>query len=47
MLRDNPWYYAFAERWLMRVKDRRADLERAMAETLQRIKQAIEAEPRT
>jgi hypothetical protein len=47
MLRDIRWYYAFAERWLMRVNDRKADLERGMAETLQRIKQVIEAEPRT
>jgi Polyketide cyclase / dehydrase and lipid transport len=46
MLRDIRWYYAIAERWLMRVKDRRADLERGMAETLQRIKQVVEAEPR-
>jgi hypothetical protein len=46
MLRDIRWYYAFAERWLMRVKDRKADLERGMAETLQRIKQVVEAEAR-
>jgi uncharacterized protein YndB with AHSA1/START domain len=43
MLRDLRWYYAFAERWLMRVKDRRADLEQGMTETLQRIQQAVEA----
>jgi hypothetical protein len=46
MLRDIRWYYAFAERWLMRITDRRADLERGMGETLQRIKQVIEAEAR-
>src|SRR5262245_65166868 len=44
MLRDIRWYYAFAERWLMRVKDRRADLERGMAATLERIKVVVEAE---
>jgi hypothetical protein len=43
MLRDLRWYYGFAERWLMGIKDRRADLERGMAETLQRIKQVIES----
>jgi hypothetical protein len=47
MLRDIRWYYAFAERWLMRITDRRADLERGMAETLQRIKQVVEAETST
>jgi uncharacterized protein YndB with AHSA1/START domain len=46
MLRDIRWYYAFAERWLMRVKDRKADLEQAMAQTLGRIKQVVEAETR-
>jgi len=44
MLRDIRWYYAFAERWVMGIKDRQADLERGMAETLQRIKRVIEAE---
>jgi hypothetical protein len=44
MLRDIRWYYAFAERWLMRVKDRRADLERGMTETLERIKRVVESE---
>jgi hypothetical protein len=43
ILRDLRWYYGFVERYLMRVKDRRADLEQGMAETLQRIKQVIEA----
>jgi hypothetical protein len=43
MLRDIRWYYAFAERWLMGVKDRKADLERGMGETLQRIKQVVES----
>lgn len=44
MLRDLQWYYAFAERWIMRVQDRRADLERAMSETIGRIKRVVEAE---
>ena len=45
MLRDLRWYYGVVERWLMGIKDRRADLERGMGETLQRIKQVIEAKP--
>jgi Polyketide cyclase / dehydrase and lipid transport len=44
MLRDLRWYYAFAERWLMRVKERRADLERGMTATLERIKRVVESE---
>jgi hypothetical protein len=44
MLTDLQWYYALVERRLMGVTDRKADLERAMAETLQRIKATIEAE---
>ena len=43
MLRDIRWYYALAERWLMRVEDRKADLERGMRETLERIKRVVEA----
>jgi uncharacterized protein YndB with AHSA1/START domain len=43
MLRDLPWYYAFAERWIIRIKDRRADLEHGITETLGRIKTAVEA----
>jgi hypothetical protein len=43
MLRDLRWHYAFAERWLMGVKDRKADLERGMAETLERIKAVVES----
>ena len=43
MLRDMRWYYAFAERWLMGVKDRRADLERGMAATLERVKAVVES----
>jgi hypothetical protein len=44
MLRDLQWYYAVVQRLLMRVQDRRADLERAMTVTLARIKQVVEAE---
>jgi hypothetical protein len=43
MLRDIRWYYALAERWVMRIQDRRADLERGMTETLGRIKRVVEA----
>jgi hypothetical protein len=43
MLRDLRWYYALAERWLMRVEDRKADLELGMAETLERIKTVVES----
>ncbi len=43
LLRNLPWYYNAAHRFLMRTKDRRADLERGMNETLQRIKQVVEA----
>src|SRR6478672_680134 len=44
MLRDLRWYYAFFERWLMRIKDRRADLERGMTVTLERMKRVVESE---
>jgi Polyketide cyclase / dehydrase and lipid transport len=42
MLRDVPWYFRLGDRYLMGVKDRRADLEKNMAETLQRLKVASE-----
>ena len=42
LMRDNPWYFQMAERYLMRVDDRPADLERAMRETLERIKAVAE-----
>ena len=45
MLAAMPRRYVLAERYIMRVKDRRADLERAMAETIGRMKVAIEAAP--
>jgi len=44
MLRDIRWYYALAEKWLMRVDDRQSDLVRGMEQTLARIKQVVEAE---
>lgn len=43
LLVDLPWYYSFAHRWIMRTKDRKADLEQGMAETLGRIKRVVEA----
>jgi hypothetical protein len=42
MLRDMAWYLRFADRWLMGVRDRKADLETNMSETLGRLKAAIE-----
>jgi Polyketide cyclase / dehydrase and lipid transport len=42
MLRDMPWYFRLADRLLMGVKDRKADLETNMGETLRHIKAAAE-----
>jgi uncharacterized protein YndB with AHSA1/START domain len=42
MLVDVPWYFTATERWLMGVKDRKADLERNMAMTLERLKATVE-----
>lgn len=42
MLRDMPWYFRLADRLLMGVKDRKADLETNMGETLRRLKAAVE-----
>ena len=39
---DVPWYFTASERYLMGVKDRKADLEAAMATTLERLKTAVE-----
>ncbi len=39
---DTAWYFTATERWLMRIKDRKADLEANMATTLERLKTAIE-----
>ena len=42
LLRDLPRYLQLSDRYLMGVRDRRADLERAMAQTLRAIKSAVE-----
>jgi hypothetical protein len=42
MLSDMPWYYRFADRYLMGVKDRTADLVSNMEATLQRLKTVTE-----
>jgi uncharacterized protein YndB with AHSA1/START domain len=42
ILNDVPGFITFAERYLMRIKDRKADLERGMQQTLQRIKAAVQ-----
>jgi Polyketide cyclase / dehydrase and lipid transport len=47
MLRDLRPQYAFFERWVMRIKDRRADLVRGMTVTLERIKRVVESQPAT
>jgi uncharacterized protein YndB with AHSA1/START domain len=44
MLRDIRWYYALAEKWVMRINDRQADLQHGMEQTLARIKQVVEAD---
>lgn len=42
MVNDLPWFIGFGERSLMRIEDRRADLEEGMERTLSRIKAAVE-----
>lgn len=42
MMADLPWYLRLVERVLMRVKDRKSDLESNMSETLTRLKAAVE-----
>jgi hypothetical protein len=42
MMNDEPGAIVFAEKHIMRIKDRKADLERNMAKTLERIKGAVE-----
>ena len=42
MLHDMPWYYSIADRFLMGVKDRKADLVSNMEATLQRLRAATE-----
>ena len=44
LLADMPWYLVLSERALMRIKDRRADLEANMQQTLQRLKAAVEGD---
>jgi Polyketide cyclase / dehydrase and lipid transport len=39
---DLPFYITAADRYLMGIKDRKADLERGMQETLERIKKVAE-----
>ena len=42
MMADQPGFITFLEKRVMRVKDRRAELEKGMEATLQRIKAAVE-----
>jgi hypothetical protein len=42
MLNDLPWYISVGERWLVGIKDRKADLEAGMQRTLERIRAAAE-----
>ena len=42
MLRTMPWYFRLADRLLMGVQDRKADLETNMTETLRRLKTGVE-----
>jgi uncharacterized protein YndB with AHSA1/START domain len=43
LMMDLPWYFVAADRYMMRVKDRRADLVQSMEQTLGRIKSVAEA----
>ena len=45
LLRDLPWYFRVADRYVMGIDDRKADLEAGMQETLQRLKAAAERTP--
>jgi hypothetical protein len=42
LLNDLPWFIKATDRYLMGIKDRKADLEQAMQQTLERIKKAAE-----
>ena len=42
MLKDMPWIFRAAERYVMRINDRAADLEQAMQATVERVKHAVE-----
>jgi hypothetical protein len=44
MLSDLLWYLRLAERVLMGVRDRKADLQAGMSETLSRLKAAVEGD---
>ena len=43
LLSDTPAVIRFMDRYVMRIEDRKADLEQAMQQTLDRIKRAVEA----
>jgi hypothetical protein len=45
MLNGVPWYFRLSERVLMGVRDRKADLEANMRQTLERLKAAAEGDP--
>ncbi|MGZ6909962.1 MAG: SRPBCC family protein [Acidimicrobiia bacterium] len=42
MLKDLPRVYGIVDKYVMRIDDRAADLERAMQQTVERIKRAVE-----
>jgi hypothetical protein len=42
MMNDTPGYINFTEKYVMRIKDRKADLEKNMQATLTRIKATVE-----
>jgi uncharacterized protein YndB with AHSA1/START domain len=42
LLDDLPGYIKFCDRYLMGIKDRKADLEQGMSQTLERLKKAAE-----
>ena len=42
IVNDLPWYINFGDRYVLGIKDRKADLEQGMQETLGRIKKAAE-----
>ncbi len=44
MLFDMPWYFTAVDRLLMGIKDRKADLETGMQQTLDRLKAAAEGD---
>ena len=41
-MNDLPAYINFGDRYILGIKDRKADLEQAMQQTLERIKRAAE-----